>query len=108
MAESLHIEVEDDVIIVTLPGTTLRVNYSKPKKSDGLVAFGIHGDKDAGVSQVGRLSRPRMADSERQGTRARVDCMRPPLNGGIGAASGMGGSASNGESRREAAPAIGP
>ena len=48
----LHIEVEDSVIIVTLPGTTFRVIYSKPKKSDGLVAFGVHGDKDAGVSQV--------------------------------------------------------
>jgi len=57
MAESLYIEVEGDVIIVTLPGTTLRVNYSKPKKSDGLVAFGIHGDKDAGVSQVDFLVR---------------------------------------------------
>jgi hypothetical protein len=57
MTESLHIEVEGDVIIVTLPGTTLRVNYSKPKKSDGLVAFGIHGDKDAGVSQVDFLVR---------------------------------------------------
>ena len=57
MAESLHIEAEGDVIIVTLPGTTLRVNYSKPKKSDGLVAFGIHGDKDAGVSQVDFLTR---------------------------------------------------
>jgi hypothetical protein len=57
MAESLHIAVEGDVIIVTLPGTTLRVNYSKPKKSDGLVAFGIHGDKDAGVSQVDFLVR---------------------------------------------------
>ena len=48
----LNIEVEDKVIIVTLPGTTFRMNYNKAKKSDGLVAFGIHGDKDAGVSQV--------------------------------------------------------
>jgi len=53
----LNIEVEDKVIIVTLPGTTFRVNYSKPKKSDGLVAFGIRGDKDAGVSQVDFLTR---------------------------------------------------
>jgi len=53
----LNIEVEDKVIIVTLPGTTFRVNYNKAKKSDGLVAFGIHGDKDAGVSQVDFLVR---------------------------------------------------
>ena len=53
----LNIEVEDKVIIVTLPGTTFRVNYNKAKKSDGLVAFGIHGDKDAGVSQVDFLTR---------------------------------------------------
>ena len=57
MTESLHIEVEGDVIIVTLPGTTLRVNYSKPKKSDGLVAFGVRGDKGAGISQVDFLAR---------------------------------------------------
>ena len=53
----LNIEVEDKVIIVTLPGTTFRVNYSKPNKSDGLVAFGVRGDKDAGVSQVDFLAR---------------------------------------------------
>jgi hypothetical protein len=53
----LNIEVEDKVIIVTLPGTTFRVNYNKAKKSDGLVAFGIRGDKDAGVSQVDFLTR---------------------------------------------------
>ena len=53
----LNIEVEDKVIIVALPGTTFRVNYNKAKKSDGLVAFGIHGDKDAGVSQVDFLTR---------------------------------------------------
>jgi len=47
MAETLrlHIEIEGDVILVTLPGTTFRVNCSKPKKSDGLVASGIHGEK---------------------------------------------------------------
>jgi hypothetical protein len=33
------------------------VIYSKPKKSDGLVAFGSRGDKDAGVSQVEFLAR---------------------------------------------------
>jgi hypothetical protein len=59
MAETIrvHIEVEGDTIIVTLPGTNFRVIYSKPKKSDGLVAFGARGDKDAGVSQVEFLAR---------------------------------------------------
>jgi len=59
MAETirLRIEVESDVIIVTLPGTTFRVIYSKPKKSPGLVAFGVRGDKEAGVSQVDFLAR---------------------------------------------------
>jgi hypothetical protein len=32
----LRIKVESDVIIVTLPGTTFRVIYSKPKKSPAL------------------------------------------------------------------------
>jgi hypothetical protein len=53
----LRIDVETDVIIVTLPGSTFRVIYSKPKKSDGLVAFGVRGDKGAGVSQVDFLAR---------------------------------------------------
>ena len=59
MAETirLRIEVESDVIIITLPGTTLRVIYSKPKKSPGLVAFGVHGDEDAALSQVDFLAR---------------------------------------------------
>ena len=59
MAEAirLRIEVEADIIIVTLPGTSFRVIYSKPKKSPGLVAFGVHSDKDAGLSQADFLAR---------------------------------------------------
>jgi hypothetical protein len=53
----LRIEVESDVMIVTLPGTTFRVIYSKPKKSSRLVAFGVRGDNDAGLSQVDFLAR---------------------------------------------------
>jgi len=54
MAESirLHVEVEDDGIIVTLPGRTFRVIYRKPQETAGLIAFGVRGDKDAGLSQV--------------------------------------------------------
>ena len=59
MAETirLRVEVEGDGIIVTLSGTTFRVIYSKPKKSPGLVAFGVRGDKDAGMSQADFLAR---------------------------------------------------
>ena len=58
-------EVEDDVIIITLPGTTFRVIYSKPKKSPGLVAFGARGDKDAGLYQADFLARAwRVADDK--------------------------------------------
>jgi len=46
----LHIEVEDNVIIVTLPGTAFRVVYRKPSQAPGLIAF--EGDKNAGLSQV--------------------------------------------------------
>jgi hypothetical protein len=56
-AVRLRIDVEADVIIVTLPSTAFRVIYSKPKKSDGLVAFGVRGDKGAGASQVDFLAR---------------------------------------------------
>jgi hypothetical protein len=53
----LRVEVEDDSIIIALPGTALRVIYRKPNYSPGLVAFGIRGDKGCGVSQVNFLSR---------------------------------------------------
>jgi hypothetical protein len=107
MAETirLHLEVEGDIIIVTLPGTTFRVNCSKPKKSPGLVAFGVHSDKDAGVPQSDFLARPwRVANDKAR--ELGVDNMRPPLDRGSGAASGMGGSASWAR-HRETAPAIG-
>jgi len=60
MAETvrLRIEVEDDGIIVTLPGTTFRVIYKNPQATVGLIAFGFRGDKDAGLSQfLARVSR---------------------------------------------------
>jgi hypothetical protein len=44
---------------------TFRVNYSKPKKSPGLVAFGVHGAKDAGVSQVDFLARARRVANDK-------------------------------------------
>jgi hypothetical protein len=59
MAETvrLHIEVEDDGIVVTLPGTSLRVIYRKASQYPGLVAFDFRGDKHAGVPLANFLAR---------------------------------------------------
>jgi hypothetical protein len=59
MAETvrLRVEVEDDGIIVTLPGTTFRVIYRKPSQYPELVAFDLRGDKDAGITQANFLAR---------------------------------------------------
>lgn len=59
MAETirLRIEVEDDGIIVTLPGTTFRVIYRKQHQNPGLVAFAGRGDKTAGISETDFLAR---------------------------------------------------
>jgi hypothetical protein len=59
MAETvrLRVEVEDDGIIVTLPGTTFRVIYRKPSQYPGLIAFDLRGDKSAGISQTNFLAR---------------------------------------------------
>ena len=53
----LRVEVEDDDIVVTLPGTTFRVIYRKPYEAPGLVAFGVRDDEDAGISQIDFLAR---------------------------------------------------
>jgi hypothetical protein len=53
----LHVEVDDDGIIVTLPGTTFRVIYRKPSQYPGLVAVDLQGDKGAGISQLNFLAR---------------------------------------------------
>ena len=47
MAETirLRVEVEDDGIIVTLPGTTFRVIYRKPSHYPGLIAFDLQATK---------------------------------------------------------------
>jgi hypothetical protein len=59
MAETvrLRVEVEDDGIIVSLPGTAFRVIYRKPSHCPGLVAFDLRGDRNAGVSQTNFLAR---------------------------------------------------
>lgn len=58
MAETtrLHIDVEDDGIVVTLPGTTFRVTYRKSDAAPGLVADALLVDKSAGISQVDFLA----------------------------------------------------
>jgi hypothetical protein len=59
MAETIRprVEVEDDGIIVSLPGTSFRVIYRKPYRGSNLVAFDVRGDKTAGISQVDFLAR---------------------------------------------------
>ena len=59
MAETvrLHIEVEDDSIIVTLPGTTFRVIYSKSNGAPGLFKFALQADKSAGITEADFLAR---------------------------------------------------
>jgi hypothetical protein len=52
----LHIEVEDDSIIVTLPGTTFHVIYRKTNETPGLVQFALQADKSAGISQADFLA----------------------------------------------------
>ncbi len=41
MTPDLHLEVVDDEIIVTLPGTNYTVTYFKPDRSPQLLARGI-------------------------------------------------------------------
>jgi len=55
----LRVEVEDDGIIVSLPGTTFRVIYRKTSDGPGLVTFALRGDKSAGISQTSFLARAR-------------------------------------------------
>jgi hypothetical protein len=52
MAEStrLRTEVDGDAIIVTKPGTTLRVVYRKLRHEPGLIAFDMRGDREASIS----------------------------------------------------------
>ena len=52
----LHVEVEHDTIIVTLPGTSLRVIYRKTKSLQ-LVTVDLRGDKDAGIPLADFLAR---------------------------------------------------
>ena len=56
MTVRLRVEVKDDDIVITLPGTTFRVIYRKPDEAPGLVAYGVRGDEDAGVSQIDFLA----------------------------------------------------
>ena len=55
----LRVEVEDDGIIVTLPGTTFRVIYGKSNDAPGLFTFALQADKSAGITR--QISRPRIA-----------------------------------------------
>ena len=59
MAETirLRVDVEDDGIIVTLPGTSFRVIYRKRSQYPRLVAFDFRDDTSAGISQASFAAR---------------------------------------------------
>jgi hypothetical protein len=59
MADTIRprVEVEDNTIIVSLPGTSFRVIYRKPSQYPGLVAFDFRGDKRGGISQADFMAR---------------------------------------------------
>ena len=61
----LHIEVEHDSIIVTLPGTTFHVIYRKSNGAPGLVRFALQADKSAGISQANFLARARRVANDK-------------------------------------------
>jgi hypothetical protein len=67
MAETvrLRIEVEDDGIIVTLPGTTFHVIYRKTNETPGLVQIALQADKSAGISQADFLASAWRAASDK-------------------------------------------
>jgi hypothetical protein len=61
----LRIEVDDNGIIVTLPGTTFHVIYRKAPDAPGLVIFALQTDETAGISQEDFLARARrVADNK--------------------------------------------
>jgi hypothetical protein len=53
----LRVEIDDDGIIVTLPGTTFRVIYRKQSDPPGLVQSALRADKSAGISKADFLAR---------------------------------------------------
>ena len=53
----LRVEVEDDRIVVTLPGTTFHVIYRKPNDTRRLVRIALQADKSAGITQGDFLAR---------------------------------------------------
>ena len=59
MAETLRlrVEVEDEGIIVTLPGTTFRVIYCKSDNAPGVLKFSLQADKSAGITEADFLAR---------------------------------------------------
>jgi hypothetical protein len=53
----LRVDVENEGIVITLPRTTFRVIYKHPDEAVELVAFAVHADKSAGISQSDFLAR---------------------------------------------------
>ena len=72
---NLRIEVRDDEIVVTLPGTSYRAVYHKPADKPGLIATFRSGRTGAsllcvGLDDASRVSRSGLEARQRQGARA--------------------------------------
>ena len=71
----LRVEVEDDGIIVTLPGTTFHVIYHTTPNPPGLVASAIQTDKSAGIAEFDFLARACGRNApRRRGTAGTFSC----------------------------------
>ena len=61
----LRVEVEDDTLMVTLPGTTFHVIYRKTTDTPGLVQFAVQADRSAGISEADFLARARRVANDK-------------------------------------------
>jgi hypothetical protein len=78
---NLRIEVRDDEIVVTLPGTSYRAVYHKPADKPGLMSHVPFRPVGAGhPDDASRVSRSGLEARQRQGPRAGVDCVIPSLD----------------------------
>ena len=75
--DKLYVEVLDDEIIITLPGTSYAVTYyrgySFPSAASHQVPLGRRGSRCP--NDASRVSRSRLEACQPQGARARLDCV---------------------------------
>ena len=70
----LRVQVTDDEIIVTRPGSIYAVTYYKPENSPQLLAKRI-ADRNDARAPMGGLNLPRLESCQCKGARAWVDCV---------------------------------